>query len=63
MCGTRLALRPNAGDEDGAQARVVTRVRAVRQDKSRPRMALALRIAANDAAALAALGLHAQARD
>jgi hypothetical protein len=78
MRGTRLALRPDAGDEDGAQARVVTRVRAVRQDTSSSGARtgyltietqtengpVALRIAATDAADLAALlGLHAEARD
>jgi hypothetical protein len=78
MRGTRLALRPDAGDEDGAQARVVTRVRAVRQEKS-PDGArtghlnivtetengpLMLRIAASDAAELASLlTIHALHRD
>ena len=32
--GTRLALRPDVGDEEGTQARIVTRVRAVRQEKA-----------------------------
>jgi hypothetical protein len=32
--GTKLALRPDAGDEDGAQARIFTRVRAVRQENA-----------------------------
>jgi len=76
--GTRLALRPDAGDEDGAQARVVTRVRAVRPEKSSDGARsgtltimtetesgpLVLRIAASDAADLAALlNIHAVARD
>jgi hypothetical protein len=68
MRGTKLALRPDAGDEDGAQARVITRVRAksgclniVTEAENGP---LVLRIAAADAAELASLlNIHAVTRD
>ena len=78
MRGTRLALRPDAGDEDGAQARVITRVRSVRQEKATDGASagtlnivtetengpLVLRIAAADAADLASLlNIHALTRD
>jgi hypothetical protein len=78
MRGTKLALRPDAGDEDGAQARVITRVRSVRQEKATDGAnagtlnivtetetgPLVLRIAAADAADLASLlNIHAMTRD
>lgn len=78
MRGTRLALRPDAGEEDGAQARIVTRVRAVRREKAPDGAAtgylniatetengpLVLRIATADAADLATLlGIHAMSLD
>ena len=78
MRGTKLALRPDAGDEDGAQARIVTRVRAVRQENAADGTKsiylnivtetengpLVLRIAAADAADLASLlNIHALTRD
>jgi len=69
MRGTKLALRPDAGEEDGAQARVITRVRAVRREKAgdgantaclnivteTENGPLVLRIAVSDAADLAAM--------
>ena len=76
--GTKLALRPDAGDEDGAQARIVTRVRAVRQENAADGTKsgylhivtetengpLVLRIASSDAADLASLlNIHALTRD
>jgi hypothetical protein len=76
--GTKLALRPDAGDEDGAQARIVTRVRAVRQESAAngtkggylnivtetENGPLVLRIAPADAADLASLlNVHALTRD
>lgn len=76
MKGTRLALRGDAGDEDSAEARVVTHVRAVRREKAidcKPtdylhivteteNGPLVLRISSADAAELAALiDRHARA--
>lgn len=76
MRGTRMALRADAGDEDSAEARVVTRVRAVRREKAldcaptdylhivteTENGPLVLRISSADAAELAALiDRHARA--
>ena len=76
--GTKLALRPDAGDEDGAQARIVIRVRAVRQDNAADGSKsgylnivtetengpLVLRFAPADAADLASLlNIHVLTRD
>ena len=76
--GTKLALRPDVGDEEGTQARIVTRVRAVRQEKAADGAnsgylnivtetengPLILRIATADAADLASLlNVHALTRD